>query len=174
MQAIARVFHVNVETAAVIFEDLNSAILIGIILIFLAKVLPKAFRKRTGGIQKQLVEARTATEEANERLSSVEQRLARLDDEIAAIRRQTEQDSIQDEARIKQSLEDERQRIIQSAEHEIDAAGAAAQRQLKQFAAELAIQRAMDGIHMTPETDRLLIEAFGQSLSAEAGKGGRN
>ncbi len=174
VQAIARVLHVDVETAAKIFEDLNSGILIAVIVIFLLKVLPKAFRGRTATIQKQLIEARSATEDANERLSAVEKRLSKLDDEIASIVRQTESDSVQDEARIKQSLEDERQRIIQSAEQEIDAAGAAAQRQLKQFAAELAIERAIQDIRLTPETDRLLIEDFGQSLTAEAGKRGRN
>jgi F-type H+-transporting ATPase subunit b len=174
VQAIARFLHVDVETAARIFEDLNSGILIAVILIFLARSLPKAFRARTTGIQKQLVEARSATEEANERLAAVEKRLSKLDDEIAAIVRQTEQDSAQDEIRIKQSIEEERQRIITSAEHEIDAAGAAAQRSLKQFAAELAIERAIHGIHMTPETDRLLIEDFGKDLAAEAVKGGRN
>ena len=174
VQAIARLLHVSVETAAKIFEDLNSGILIAVILIFLARALPKAFRSRTADIQKQLVEARSATEQANERLSAVEKRLSKLDDEIAAIVRQTEADSAQDEVRIKESLESERQRIIQSAEHEIDAAGAAAQRQLKQFAAELAIDRAIRGMQLTPETDRLLIEDFGHSLAAEAGKAGRN
>jgi transposase len=46
---------------------------------FLMKTLPKAFRKRSTEIQKDLVEARTATEEASARLSSVEERLAKLD-----------------------------------------------------------------------------------------------
>jgi F-type H+-transporting ATPase subunit b len=174
VQAIARILHVSVETAARIFEDLNSGILIAVILIFLARALPKAFRARTAGIQQQLIEARTAAEEAQERLAAVEQRLSRLDGEIAAIVRQTEADTAQDEIRIKQALEEERQRIVESAEREIDAAGAAAQRQLKHFAAELAVERAIHRIRLTPETDRLLIEDFAQNLSAEAAKGGRN
>jgi F-type H+-transporting ATPase subunit b len=50
------------------------------------KVLPKTFRNRSTAIQKHLVDARTATEEATARLSSVEDRLSKLDDQIAAMR----------------------------------------------------------------------------------------
>jgi len=175
---VAGVLHLDVETTAKIFEDLNSGVLILVILYFLAKALPKAFRARKETIQAKLVDARTATQQANERLAAVESRLSRLDSEIEAIRRQAERDGAQDEIRIKQSLEDERRRIVESAEHEVDSAGIAAQRKLKQFAAELAIERAASEFRLTPEMDRLLVSDFGQKLTADlAGNlngGGRN
>ena len=49
---------ISTETAAQIFEIVNSGILIFTILFFLAKVVPKAIRSRTANIQKKLVEAR--------------------------------------------------------------------------------------------------------------------
>lgn len=174
VQFLARVMHVQTETAAQIFEDLNSAIIWGAILWFLFKTLPKAFRKRSETIQKGLVEAHSVTEEARERLSAVEARLAKLDAEIEAIRKQAEHDSVEDEKRIKASLEGERRRIVESAEHEIEAFGAATQRDLKRFAADLAVDRALQRIHLGADADRILVENFTADLAGLQGKGGQN
>jgi len=174
VQAIARVMHVKTETAATIFQDFNAALIwIGIIWL-LVKFLPKAFRQRSETIQKELIEARSATEEARERLSAVEARLAKLDSEIEAIRKQTEHDSVEDEKRIKASLEEERKRIVESAEQEIEAFGAAAQRDLKRLAADLAVERAMQRIHLGADADRILVQNFGADLAGTQTKGGKN
>jgi F-type H+-transporting ATPase subunit b len=174
VQAIAKVLHTNTETAAKIFEDFNSAVIIISILWFLAKALPKAFRKRSETIQKELVEARSATEEANRRLSAVEARLARLDSEIDAIRKQAEHDSLEDEKRIKALLEEERKRIIESAEQEIGAFSSAALRDLKHFAADLAVDRALQRIHLGADADRILVKNFAADLAGTQSKGGKN
>jgi F-type H+-transporting ATPase subunit b len=164
VRKVAHLMRLETEPAAKIFEDINSAVLILAILWFLFRMMPKVLRKRTETLQKQLLEARLATTEANERLAVVEERLSKLGIEIDAIRQQTERDSVEDEKRIQESLEHERQRIVASAEQEIEAAGAAAQRELKSFAANLAVERALRGIHLTPEDDRLLIHNFGEDL----------
>lgn len=174
VQFLARLMHVDTETAAVIFEYLNSAIIWIAIIWFLAKTLPKVFRKRSETIQKDLVEAHSATEDAQRRLSAVEARLARLDSEIAAIRKHAEQDSVEDEKRIKASLEEERKRIIESAEQEIEAFGSAAQRDLKRFAADLAVERAAQQIHLGAEADRILVQNFAADLASTQSKGGQN
>jgi F-type H+-transporting ATPase subunit b len=169
VKSLAGHLNLSVETTARIMEILNSAILIGLILWFLVRFVPKAFRKRNDTLQKQLVEARLAAAEANERLAVVEERLSKLGIEIDAIREQTERDSVEDEKRVQQSLEAERQRIVASAEQEIDAAGAAAQRDLRKFAAQLAVNRARQEIRISGDDDRALIRAFGEGLN-----GGRN
>jgi len=174
VQSIARVLHLSTETTAQIFEALNSTTLILLILWFLSKVLPKAIRNRTATIQKKLIDARSATEIANERLSAVEAKLAKIGDDIEAIRQQTERDSLEDEKRIKQALEEERARIVKSAEQEIASAGAAAQRELKRFAASLAIDQAAKKIQLTAESDKALVERFGKELAGRFGKGERN
>jgi F-type H+-transporting ATPase subunit b len=178
VRSIARELHMSTEATAQTFEDLNSAILILAILFILFKVLPKAFRGRSEVLQKQLVEARSATEQANQRLAAVEGRLAKLGDDIAAIRRQTEQDMLQDEQRIKQSLEEERARIVKAAEQEITSAGAAAQRDLKRFAAELSINQAAKRIQLSVDSDKAIVERFGKdmvpTLTPQFSKGERN
>jgi F-type H+-transporting ATPase subunit b len=174
VRAIASVLHVSTETAAQIFEDVNSAILIGLILFFAIKVLRKALRDRTATIQKQLIDARSATEIAKEQLAAVEAKLATLGKDIDAIRQQTERDILEDERRIKQSLEEEKDRIVKAAEQEIDSAGAAAQRDLKRFAAELSIDRAAARIQLNAASDRTIVERFGKDLVGQFGKGDRN
>jgi F-type H+-transporting ATPase subunit b len=113
------------------------------------------------------MEARIATSQANERLSAVEERLSKLGIEIDAIREQSERESVQDEKRIQESLEIERQRIVASAGQEIDAAGAAARRELKKFAAELAVDQARRGIHLSVDQDRAMIHDFAKDLKRE-------
>jgi len=174
VQMFARMLGISTESAARIFEVINSGILIFAILFFLAKVVPKAIRNRTANIQKKLSEAREATETANQRLSAVEAKLARIGEDIEAIRQQTERDMVEDEKRIKKSLEDERQRIVQSAEQEIESAGAAAKRELKRFAAELAVDNAAKRIQLTYDSDKALVERFGKELTSEFSKGGQN
>ena len=110
------------ETAANVFTLFNIVILFGGIGYGLLKVLPKTFRNRSTAIQKHLVDARTATEEATARLSSVEDRLSKLDDQIAAMRAQAEADSARDEQRILASVEDEKNKILAAADAEIQSA----------------------------------------------------
>ncbi len=161
------------DAAASTFEVLNFAVLAVLVGWFLAKSLPKAFRDRSSAIQKQLVDARVATEEANARMGGIEDRLAHLDEQIAALRAQSEKDSAADEARIKASLEEERAKILASADQEIAAATLHAQRQLQQYAAELAIEQAAKKLTISAETDRLLVRDFARRLG-DGVKGGQN
>jgi F-type H+-transporting ATPase subunit b len=165
--------HLSKEAAALFFEYLNFAILAGAILFALLKYLPKTFRANRETIQHRLSDARTATEKAHERLAAIEQRLSRLDEEIAAISKQAEKDSLEDEARIKASIEEERKRIVEAAGQEIAAAASSAKRDLRRFAAELAVNRAVQRIALTEEDDRALVREFAESLGQRTpGKGG--
>ena len=155
--------------AATAFEIFNFVVLAILVGYGLVKALPKTFRNRSSAIQKKLVDARTATEEANARLNSVEARLAKLDSQIAEMREHAEADSIRDEKRIKASVEDEKAKIIAAAEAEIQAATTLAQRQIQQYAAELAIEQAARKLVVTAETDRLLVESFAHRLGADKG-----
>ena len=174
VRLLAKWLHLDKETAARLFEYVNFAILSGAVLFALWKYLPKTFRASREEIQNKLTEARTATEEARERLASIEQRLSRLDEEIAAIGEQAEKDSVADEARIKASIEAERQRITEAVSRDIAAASSAAQRDLKHFAAGLAVDRAAQRMALTENEDRALIQEFSQNLTRQARNGGKH
>jgi len=164
----------STEHAATVFNVFNFLVLAVLVGFFLLKTLPKTFRDRTSRIQRHLVDARTATEQASARMNSIEDRLASLDGQIEAMRAQSEKDAAADEARIKAAIEDERARILASADVEIAAATTQAHRRLQQFAAELAIEQAARKLVISAETDRLLVQGFARRLAGHGAKGGEN
>jgi len=171
VQKLGGMMGMNKDQAATAFEVFNFVLLALALGYGLIKMLPKAIRSRNTAIQKHLVDARTATEEARARLSTVEDRLSKLDGEIAAMRTSAEQDAAKEEQRLKAALEDETKKILASAEQEIAAASLHARQQLKQQAAELAIEQAARKLVVTAETDRLLIQHFAQRLADSTKKG---
>lgn len=169
---MGRMVGLNTDQAATAFTLLNFLVLVAGVGYLAMKILPKAFRERSSGIQKGLVDARIATEEASARLKAVEARLSRLDEEIAGMRQQAEADAVREDQRMKTALEGETAKILAAAETEIQSATAAARRDLQRHAAELAIEQAARRLVISAETDRLLVEGFAQRLAGE--KGGQN
>ena len=159
------------EQAATAFTVLNFVVLAILVGWFLAKTLPKTFRDRNAALEKHLVEAKKASEEAKTRLSGVESRLGKLDEQIAAMRTQAEKDALAEEQRMRASVEEEKQKILVSAEQEISAATAQARRQIQQYAADLAIDQAAKKLVVTAETDRLLVQEFARRLGGDAERG---
>jgi F-type H+-transporting ATPase subunit b len=170
VQWIANFLHLDVETAATIFEYINFAVILLAIGIPIAKMLPAAMRKRTAKLSADLEVAQAKTQDANDRLKAVEEKLAGLDSEIAAIRKQVEEQMRDDEVRSKAILEEETARIVAGAEQEIAVAAAHAQRGLKQFAADLAIDRAVSRLTIDAETDRALFAEFAHDIAGKPGK----
>ncbi len=164
----------STDAAATIFEVANFAVLALALGWVSAKALPKIFRDRTSSIQKELVDARTATEEASIRLNSVEERLSKLDGQIAEMRAQAEKDAVAEEERMRASLEVEKGRILAAADQEIASASLAAQRSLQKYAAELAIEQAARKLVVSAETDRLLVQGFARRLAGDDSTGGQN
>ncbi len=173
VQWIAKKLGLPVTTAAQIFEWLNSGILLFAIFYFLFRMLPGVFRGRSERLQKELVEAKRVSEDAKRRLAVIEERLSHLDAEIEAFRRRSEQEAGEEERRMHEALEAERQRIVHSAEQEIDAAGAVARRNLRRYAAELAVGQVRQSLKVEVSRDRALVAELGESLGGN-GKGGRN
>jgi F-type H+-transporting ATPase subunit b len=165
----ARTFSLSAATAAGIFELINFAIIVLGIGVPLFRWLPRFLRRRGQTVRANIESARKATEDANARLSAIEAKLSGLDGEIAKIRSQVEQESLQDEARIKAAIVEESARIVTSAGQEIEVASAQARRELRHFAANLAIEQAAKQIDLTPETDRALIAEFVNGV-----RGGKN
>ena len=175
VQSLARVLHLSLDTTIILMLGINFAIIFFAIVIPLGRFMPKLIRKRSETLSKDLQTAREATADAQSRLSAVEAKLAGLGEEMEKFRAQVEQDSLEDEKRIKAALGEESARIVAAAEQEISVAAAQVRRGLRDFAANLAIDQASRQLAMTPETDRALIAEFVAGVAADAaGKGGRN
>lgn len=154
--------------ASIIF---NFLIVAGAIFWVARKFAPAAMRSRTEAIQRQLEEARRASEEAARRLADIESRLARLDTEITEIRTTAEAAGQQEEERLRAGAEEDRRKVVESAEHEIEAAASAARRELRRFAAELAVDLAEKRISVSSEADKALVGDFVRQIGD--GKGNR-
>ena len=162
----SHVFHTDIETTARIFEYINFAVIALAVGIPLFRTLPKVFRKRSAKLSADIDVAQAKTADANERLGVVEAKLKGLDAEIAAIRSQVDEAIKADEVRAKALIEEETARIVASAEQEIAQAGNQAQRSLRQFAADLAIDRALTKISLDAETDSALIAEFASDIAS--------
>ncbi len=167
VQAVARKLGLPVNQASRYFEDFNSGILLAALLYGVLKYVPGKLRSRRDAIAHDLQRARQATADAEARLKRVEARFDSLGGEVETLRAQAAENSRREEVRIHASLEEERQRIIHSAEQEIAAAQAAAERGLKRFASDLAVDRAAERVQVTPESDQALIEEFLAGLGAQ-------
>lgn len=175
VQLIARITGLSLHAAYWVSIFINFAVLALLIVLISRSKLPAMFRTRTGEIQRGITEARKASEDANRRLADVEARLARLDAEVAHMRAAADEEAAVEEQRIMQAAEDEKRKIVESANAEIGAAAKLAQRELKAFAADLAVSLAEKQIHVNSEADRALVSNFVEQLdgSDSPGKEGR-
>jgi F-type H+-transporting ATPase subunit b len=169
----ARFLHLPLDIAVTLLLVINFAVIFFAIAIPLTKTMPKVFRGRSETLSKDLNEARKATADAQARLSAVEAQLAGLGEEIKKLSAQVEQESREDEKRIKAAIGEESSRIVAAAEQEIEVALTQAKRGLRSLAADLAIGQAEKQIVLTAETDRALIAEFITGVAGD-GKGGRN
>jgi F-type H+-transporting ATPase subunit b len=157
--------------ASVIF---NFLVLVFLGWLFSKSKVPQMFRDRSAAIQRGVEEAKKASAESAARLTEIESRLSKLDDEIASMRAQAEEDAHAEEERLRASTEEEKRKIVQSAEQEIAAASTNARRELKNLAAELAVSLAEKRLSVSENADRILIKDFASNLSSSTdGKGGR-
>jgi F-type H+-transporting ATPase subunit b len=166
VRLIAKLTGLNLEHAYWVCVLLNFVIIAAAIFWLSKKNLPGLFRNRTASIQKAMEEARKASDDANRRLAEIEARLSKLDSEIGGMRAAAEKEAAAEEERIRISAAEDARKIVDSAEQEITAAAKSARRELKAFAAELAVSLATKQMHVDPATDQALLRNFAQQLSA--------
>ncbi len=172
VQLVARLIGLSPEHAYWLCVVLNFAIVAGAILYFSKKNLPALFRDRTQAIQKAIQEARQASDEANRRLGDIEARLSRLGAEIEDMRAAAEKEALAEEGRIQAAAEEDARKIVDSAEQEIAAAARSARRELKAYAAGLAVSLAARQIRVDAATDQTLVRGFAQQLAQNRADGG--
>lgn len=172
VKAVARFLHLSLDTTDSLFLGLNYAIIFLVILVPLVRYMPKVLRGRRQVLRHDLESARKLTEEATARLTAVEAQLAKLGDDIDRFRDEVEAELKGDEARIKGTIDEESARIVAVAEQEIGLAAIQAQRGLRKFAAELAVDHAARQLALSPETDRALVTEFAENISQHKNGGG--
>lgn len=152
-----------------VFTSLNFVIIAWLLVWGWMKFWPNLVRGRNERISHGLEEARRTSAEAQRRLGDIESRLAKLDTEIAGMKGRAEAEGKVEEERMKAASGEEKQRILKAAEQEIASASAQARRDLKAFAAEMAVDlaqaRIASGIDVN--SDEQLVREFAQRLGKE-------
>jgi F-type H+-transporting ATPase subunit b len=167
VKKIAEWTGMSVESAYWVSTVLNFVIVVVFLWIVLRPVIGKAFADRSAAIRQSIDEARKASEEAQKRLSDIESRLARISSEIDELRSAAEADVADEEARLRAAAEEDKAAILRAAEEEIGAAARLARKDLKAYAAELAVSLAEKRIQVSPQADQQMVRSFLEQLSKD-------
>ncbi len=147
----------------------NFAILAAGIGFLLVKQAGPYFATRSVEIRKGIEEARQIRADAEARGAAMDARLANLETEVEAMRKSSRAEAAGEGERIRQETAREIAKIQSNADQEISAALKAAQRDLKDYSAQLAIDLARDKVsrRMTPSGQDRLVENFVAGLALQ-------
>ena len=130
------------STTGLIFRWLNFLIVFGGAGYLIAKYGAAFFRANAKAIAASINEAAAAKAEAERELSEAENKISRLDQEIAELRETVRRDWAAESERLRASGIVEIEKIRQAAAAELAASARAAQQQLREIAATMAVKRA--------------------------------
>lgn len=126
------------------WKGFNFAVLIAVLVKFLAKPVRDFFTSRRAQIERELADALAGREEALSKLREIEAKLARADAESAELCAKAESDAKAERERILASASEEAERMRTMAKEEIRRATDLARAELSAHAATLATERATE------------------------------
>jgi len=158
------------STAGLIFRWLNFLIVFGGIGWLIAKYGGAFFRGNAKEIAASIVEATAAKTEADRELRQVEAKVARLDQDVAEMRGEARRNWAAESERLRASGLAEIEKINVAARGELAASERAAQQQVREIAASMAVERAAAVVsaRMNAETRARMFQAFLSELGRSA------
>ena len=140
----------------------NFAILVALAGYGISKAAGPFFQGRNEQIQHALVEAMKVRTEAEARASAIEARMANLSGEIEALRSEAHQEMAAESERVKAETARLVAKLEQHAQQEIESTVKHARKELRAYAAELALELAARKIEarMTPAAQDKLVDSF--------------
>jgi len=149
-----------------IFKWINFAIVAAALVWYFANKGGPWFRDNAKNISSAITKAQAAKAEADRQLKDAEQRLARLEEEVRALRIQAEKEGTAEAERIRALAKSDLEKVGVAVKREIEAAERAARLELKALAAKLAVDGAESLVakQLTPQTQDALIAGFVKSL----------
>ncbi len=121
---------------------------------------------RTREIRQGIDEAAKIKKDAETRFAEIDARLSSLSAQVEELRKQAHQESAAEADRMRQETGRQRDRIFAQAGREIEAVEKATRKELRAYAAGLAIDLAARRLReqMTPETDQALVQTMLRDL----------
>ena len=130
------------SATGLIFRWLNFLIVFGGIAYLIAKHGGAFFRGNAKEIAASIVEATEAKAEADRELRDVEMKIQRLDQDVAELREEAGRNWAAESERLRASAQVEIEKIAHAAREELAASERAAQQQVREVAASMAVERA--------------------------------
>ena len=153
-----------------LWKFVNLAIFVTVMVIALRKFfgVPEMFRNRKETIKAELEKARTERDAALAKLKEVEERLANLDSQVAAIKERSMTEAREERERIARSTQDEIAKLTAQAQREIENAGVVAKTDLRRFTAEQSVRLAEEMIKrdIRPDDDARLFKRGIEEMGA--------
>jgi F-type H+-transporting ATPase subunit b len=142
-----------------IWKFLNLAIFTAAAIFVLRKPISQKLAGRRELIQQELIAAQTERERALARLAEADSLLARLNDDVRAIREQASEEAKSERRRLASSTTREMEKLKQQAQREMETASKLARKELREFLAQRSVEAARESIRsqMRPEDDTALI-----------------
>jgi len=159
------------STAGLIFRWLNFLIVFGGIGYLIAKHGGAFFRGNAKEIAASIVEATAAKTEAERELRVVETKIARLDQDVAELREEARRNWTAESERLYASGVAEIEKINLAARAELAASERAAQQQVREIAASMAVERA--AALVSSKMNAEIRARMFQSFLSELGKGAK-
>jgi F-type H+-transporting ATPase subunit b len=158
------------DRATEIFKWINFAIVAGLVAWVFLKLTPPFFRKNAETISSAITKAAAAKAEAERQLREAEEKLARLEKEVAELRATAQRESAAEAERLRSITQSDIQKVGVAAKAEIEAAERAARLELKAITANLAVEEAESLLkkELTPQAQESLLTAFVQNLAGRA------
>jgi len=140
----------------------------------MAKTLPAVFTSRSTEIHKGISESQQMKQDAERRSAEMDARLSALGADIERFRAQSAAEMQQEGDRIGRETAAQIKKIEQQAAGEIESVGKSVRRQLKEYAAELALGLAEERLRtrMDGATESALVDGFVRDLERQASQTG--
>jgi len=140
----------------------NFIIFVGVLYYFLNKPLKDYLATRSSTIRKDLVEAAELRNSATAQLAAIEQKLAAIPAEIAALRTRGADEIKAEEQRIAAAAAADRERMLEQTRREIDLQVRLAKKEILEHAANLSVQLAAERLkkEVTPADQDRLVDRY--------------
>jgi F-type H+-transporting ATPase subunit b len=140
----------------------NFIIFVGVLYYFLNQPLRDYLATRSATIRKDLVEAAELRSTATAQLATIEQKLAALPGELAALRTRGAEEIAAEEQRIAAQAVADRDRLLEQTRREIDLQVRLAKKEILEHAADLSVSLATDRIRkeVTPADQDRLVDRY--------------
>lgn len=162
----AEAHHEEESTFHVIARWANFAVLFGGLIYLLRKPIGDFFQTRRNDITSGLQRAQDAQTTAKARMDEIEQRLAHVSADIAALKTEAEKESHVEREKILAEAKREVERVVEQSRQEIERVARTVEREIKETIADQVIDRASNTLRseMTQDDQKRVVVRFIKKL----------